>query len=44
MNKCDFCPDARLKNGQLTCPFSVCMMSERKIKELLERLAKIKMR
>lgn len=40
MNKCDFCPDARLKNGVLTCPYSVCMMSQSRIEEILKLIAK----
>lgn len=37
MNKCDLCPNARLKSGQLICPHSICMLTHSE----LERIYKV---
>lgn len=40
MNKCDFCPDARLVKGKLECPYSICLLSWDKIQEIMKRICK----
>lgn len=38
MNKCDWCPNSRLVNGKLVCPYSICMLPKSEIKNILKEL------
>lgn len=38
MRKCDWCPHSRLKNGELKCPYSLCLLTESEIIKMLKNL------
>lgn len=42
MNKCDFCPHSRLENGKLVCPYSICWLSKKELKEIYEMMKSMK--
>lgn len=39
MNKCDLCPDSKLKNGVLTCPWTMCLLTKEQWRQILAALA-----
>ena len=41
MNKCDFCPESRLVDGKLTCPYFSCALTDSQLKEMLKAVAKL---
>ena len=41
-NKCAFCPNSVNKNGKLKCFYNICLLSDRDIQKMLEKIARIR--
>lgn len=38
MNKCDFCPHSKNKDGKIVCPFSSCLISGADLQKILRAI------
>ena len=36
MTKCDWCPNSRMENGRLVCPYQICTLTKSELEKIMK--------